>query len=554
MSSFEQKFVQHLPPEFYGDRYMTPSKATIKARLLLMIAQDELPTNCNEMDIKALMVPHAGLNYSGLCAASAYASLLGNGKRIKKIKNVVIMSTRHSGKPGILVPNISYFQYANHKFKINSQFYTEFNTIKGITMRNDEEFLNEHSLEIQMPFIWSLFVGRNIKYIPMLVGELTIEQLNKISDLLNKLNVEDTLWIINTDLMHVNGTYGYEIGTKLTRKLIEKESQIVKYIIKPDEYSPYAILSKNNKNTYTICGVHVLILWTAIAKDMDLIGKISSYYTSLHMTHTTMLTKPPDALSQKFDINQMFYRFKDERIRDGSVSYLGMVYIEKCVSNQYPLKSKLTRYEKYALCDYAARITEHLIRVKPKDKTIEASKTPLPFISGSYTQNFGCFVTFKSNGKLRGCIGTILYNNKDGEDSDEKLLSTINKYTVEAGFNDSRNGLTANNPLTLEEFMNDLKIYINILSVPKLISERDKPNTKALSKWKIGKEGILLYDKKYKNQSVFLPSVPIDMQWTKEETMRQLCIKGNFKSEEAWKYKYVDIYVIPGYEFSSRSY
>lgn len=554
MKSFEQKFVQHLPPQFYGDRDMTFSLATLKARLLLMLAEDNLPTNCNEMDIKAIVVPHAGLNYSGLCAASAYAALLGNGKRLNKIKNIVIMSTRHTGKPGILVPNISYFEYAGAKFKINSQFYTEFNTIKGITMRNDEEFLNEHSLEIQMPFIWSLFVGRDIKYIPMLVGELTIDQLNKISDLLNRLNVEDTLWIINSDMMHVNGTYNYEIGNKLTRKLIEKESQIAKYIIKPDEYSPHTIISKDHKNTYTICGIYCLVLWTAIAKDMDLIGKISSYYTSLHITHTSMLTKPRNALSQQFDIGQMFYRFKDERIRQGSVSYLGMIYIEKSALDKYPLKSKLTRYEKYALCDYVARITEHLIRVKPKNKMIEASKTPLPFVSGSYVHNFGCFITFKSKEKLRGCIGTILYNDMDNEDNNEKLLSTINKYTVEAGFNDTRTGLTAENPLTLEEFMNDLKIYINILGIPKLISDKDKPNKEVLSKWKLGYEGILIYDKKHKKQSVFLPSVPVDMGWSKEETMKQLCIKGKFNKPNSWTYKYVDIYVIPGYEFDEHSY
>jgi AmmeMemoRadiSam system protein B len=178
MNQFEDSFVQHIPNSYYElHDFENRVNAIFKARKLLLLADDYLHSNVNEHDIKAIFVPHAGFKYSGICAASAYNAVLGNGSRINKIKNIVILSTRHSGKAGILVPNIDYFVYNHHKFRVNNSLYTEFNTINGVIMENDIEFLEEHSIEIQMPFIWNLFVGQNIKYLPILVGQLTNKQI-----------------------------------------------------------------------------------------------------------------------------------------------------------------------------------------------------------------------------------------------------------------------------------------------------------------------------------------------------------------------------------------
>ena len=563
MTEFEEKFVQHLENSFYGlERDDNIYKTPLIARLLLMMAERDLPSNCDSSDIKAIMVPHAGLSYSGLCAASAYASVLGSGKNLNNIENIVLLGTRHSGNPGILVPNIDYFEYCGHKFQVNNDFYTEYNTTKGITMKNDNEFLEEHSLEIQMPFIWSLFVGKRIKYIPMLVGELTQSELDNISEILSRLNLKKTLWIITSDLMHVNGHHGYEINTNLTKELIKTESQMSLHFVKPEKSSAYSLVSEYRRKKPTICGIHALILWTAIAKNMNLVGKITSYYSSLHITDTNMLTKPKHSINQKFQIEDMFIRFHSER-RRGSVSYLGLVYITQSDLQKYSIMNRLTHYEKYALHDFATRIIQHLLKTKPVDTLKEAYNTPPPFISGSYMERLGCFITFKNNGKLRGCIGNILYNDKEEHDidtpgKDNKLLTCIIKNTVNAGFNDTRRGLTKDNPLTLDEFNTWLTIDINILGKPQLISEKKKRNVEIIDKWRLGIDGILLFDTFDGQSSIFLPSVPIDMEWDKLTTLHHLYIKAYDSSKKnrspyknEWNNPNINLYIIHCYEFSN---
>lgn len=567
MTDFEKKFVQHLDNSFYG---LGPrdnrNNAIFIARLLLMMAEDQLPSNCHESDIKAIIVPHAGLSYSGLCAASAYAAVLGKGRNINNIENIVLLGTRHSGKKGILVPNIDYFEYNGYKFRVNNQFYTEYNTTNGISLKNSSEFLDEHSLEIQMPFIWNLFVGKSIKYIPMLVGELTHRELDNISDILSRLNLKNTLWIITSDLMHVNGHHGYELSDNMTRQLIKIESQMALHFVKPNKSSKSALISeyKDKEAKPTICGIHALILWTAIAKNMDLVGKITSYYSSLHITDTDMLTKPRHTITQKFKIDEMFTRF--QRKRDSCVSYLGMVYISQFALQQYPIDKKLTHYEKYALHDFVIRIAKHLIQTKPENKLKEACNTAPPFISGSYMQKLGCFITFKNKGKLRGCIGNILYNDKEENDTniagkDNKLLTCIIKNTVNAGFDDTRKGLTKDNPLKLKEFDDGLTVDINILGKPQLISEKKKRNVEIIDKWRLGRDGILLFDRYDGKSAVFLPSVPYDMGWDKLTTLHHLYVKAYESSDKTsapykneWNNPNIDLYIIPGYEFNHRSF
>lgn len=551
MNHFEKEFAQHLPNSFYG---INPKGSFLEkigyARNLLQMAETYLPTHISEQDIKALIVPHAGLQYSGLCAASAYQSILGQGKRVQKIKNVVVLSTRHSGKSGLLIPNLDHFIYNKTKYKIIDKFYTEFSTYDGITFDNSKEFLEEHSFEIQMPFIWNLFPGGKIKMLPILVGQLTQSQLFKIADLLSRLNTEDTLWIVSGDLMHVNGHFGYNIESNLTHELIRKESQMAINFIQPGKESCLSLINANKTKKHTICGIHALILWTAIAKNMKLIGKVSSYYTSLHTTNTTMIVKEKDDILPKVNIKELFHRFKNEiSQRQSSVSYLGMIYLSKEKLNTYPLERRLTRYEKYAIYDFVKRITKHIIHTNPKNKLNEAYKTPPPFVSGSYLQKLAVFITFKNKGELRGCIGTTS-NNTD-------MLSNVIKYTVEAGFNDSRPGLTRTLPIRLSEFKDGLTIDINLLDSPRLISDvikkgkAIKPNDKILNRWDIDIDGIMLIDKHSNKSALFLPSVANEMGWNKEETLAHLSNKARLMAED-WQKPGVELYIIPGYEFGSK--
>ena len=64
---------------------------------LLSEAKDKYNSNILPRLIKAIVVPHAGYNYSGLCAAASYASTLDNDLNPnRKIKRIIILGTWHS--------------------------------------------------------------------------------------------------------------------------------------------------------------------------------------------------------------------------------------------------------------------------------------------------------------------------------------------------------------------------------------------------------------------------------------------------------------------------
>jgi uncharacterized protein (TIGR00296 family) len=73
----------------------------------------------------------------------------------------------------------------------------------------------------------------------------------------------------------------------------------------------------------------------------------------------------------------------------------------------------------------------------------------------------GCFVSLhKTDGSLRGCIGTI-------EPVEENLFKEITRNAIAAAFRDSRFS-----PLTLEK-MDEVEISVDILTVPEEIFDLD---------------------------------------------------------------------------------
>jgi AmmeMemoRadiSam system protein B/uncharacterized protein (TIGR00296 family) len=550
--NFINKFVEHIPNVYYG---IEPQESKLfviaKAQRLLTTAKNELYSHVNSADVKAILVPHSGFDYSGICMASAYSALLRNSK---KINRVVILSTRHSGKAGILIPDLDYFTFNYHKFKIDNSLYGELSTTSGITICNDIEFLEEHSLEIQMPFIYNLFNASNIKFVPMLVGELNDKQLIKISEILKKYDSDNTIWIISSDMMHVNGQYEYKMdNSTLSDSLIRYESQYSIHFLNPTKLSYLSLMKYHNrqKKKPTICGINAIILWTYIAQDMGLIGKITSYYSSLHIKKLNMMTQ--DKLNNEIHVNlqSMFHRFIDTTDEEGCVSYLGAVYIPLIKNQSYLLNNYLTAYEKMALVDFVKRIVFNIannITLGNPYSMKMSWQTPSPIISGTYLLKLASYVTFKNKNKnkMRGCIGTM------SEEYD--ILTNITKYAGEAGFNDIRSGLTKDNPLTANEiYSGALQISINLLGAPKLLSDglsRKISNDKLIEQWQIGKDGIMIYDIVSNKTASYLPHVPHTHGWNIHKTMEELSKKAGLLYND-WKKDTINIYVISGYEFSN---
>jgi len=133
------------------------------------------------------------------------------------------------------------------------------------------------------------------------------------------------------------------------------------------------------------------------------------------------------------------------------------------------------------------------------------------------------FITLKQNGRLRGCIGSLVAH--------QELYNDLVINAQKAAFKDPRFP-----PLKLEEIKHT-SIEISILSNAVLVKYDSVKDLK--NKIKIGIDGIIL---KYKNQqATFLPQVWEDLK-TFDDFFSSLAKKGGFDisclSDGASVYKY----------------
>lgn len=188
-------------PVFAGSFY--PEKPEELTNLLNSYKQD-LKINYKS---KAIIVPHAGITYSGHAAMVAFQHLELN-------ENIFIIApSHHESFNNIALPEYTYFDTPLGSLEVNNRL------IKDISDRfpcivADEVFDKEHSIEVQLPFIQNLFcphiqsamdfvkglknIGKKFKIVPILVGDC---DYRLISDLISAY-WENSSFVISSDLSH----------------------------------------------------------------------------------------------------------------------------------------------------------------------------------------------------------------------------------------------------------------------------------------------------------------------------------------------------------------
>ncbi|HWR54241.1 MAG TPA: AmmeMemoRadiSam system protein B, partial [Bryobacteraceae bacterium] len=115
-------------------------------------------------------------------------------------------------------------------------------------------------------------------------------------------------------------------------------------------------------------------------------------------------------------------------------------------------------------------------------------------------QRAGVFVTIKKRGELRGCVGDIAAR--------QPLWSAVSDRALEAATADPRFP-----PLSLKE--GPVSLEISILTPVKKVADWEE--------FKVG-QGVILQLKG--RSATFLPQVPVEMGWTREQTLEELAKKA----------------------------
>ncbi|KKQ11859.1 MAG: hypothetical protein US22_C0011G0009 [candidate division TM6 bacterium GW2011_GWF2_36_6] len=117
-------------------------------------AKKEFGFVIDPMSVKGLIVPHAGMYYSGLCAAATYQSLLlPNGEKNDKFKNVIILAPSHTTfVNGVALPDYSTYKTVLGEIKIDTNAIRILSKSEIFTVMK-EAHDKEHAIEIQLPFL-----------------------------------------------------------------------------------------------------------------------------------------------------------------------------------------------------------------------------------------------------------------------------------------------------------------------------------------------------------------------------------------------------------------
>ena len=151
---------------------------------------------------QAIIVPHAGH-----AMMSAY-------QHFEPSENIFIIApSHHESFNNIALPEYSFFETPLGNLEVNNKLIAEI-AEKFPCIVADEVFENEHSIEVQLPFIQNMFlphkqsavdfvknlkkIGKKIKIVPVLVGNC---DYRLISDLISAY-WENSSFIISSDLSH----------------------------------------------------------------------------------------------------------------------------------------------------------------------------------------------------------------------------------------------------------------------------------------------------------------------------------------------------------------
>lgn len=146
---------------------------------------------------EGIVAPHASLSYCGSCLAAAYRSVSG-----RPVRRVLILGPAYRDpEPALIVPESRGFSTPLGTIPVIDMLKKVTANQKLPLLKKDIPHLEEHCLEIQLPFIQYLFPDAGI--IPVLVGEegpVCYQAVQRLIAELRREGTEDLLTVLSVNL------------------------------------------------------------------------------------------------------------------------------------------------------------------------------------------------------------------------------------------------------------------------------------------------------------------------------------------------------------------
>ncbi|MEI6631518.1 MAG: AmmeMemoRadiSam system protein B [bacterium] len=329
-------------------------------------------------DIRLLISPHAGYEYSARVAAYGYSLI-----RDKEYDTVIIIAPSHNLYfEGVAIWPKGSFRTPLGDIAVDADFCKRLPGLGFNLKRIPEAFLREHALEVQLPFLQRALKG--FKIVPLITGKLNFSDYQLLAHSLSLLTKDmKCLLVASTDLSHY---HSYEEANKIDKLTIS-------YIKNLDAQGLY---NQSLSGNIEACGISAVITGILYAKELGLSGvSILKYANSGDVTGDY----------------------------DRVVGYLSAaIYKEEESSLKKGEGNMLDAKQKKRLLDIARDSIATYLKTGEKLELSEKDSVLL--------EECGAFVTLHERGELRGCIGNLIGRGP--------LYLTVRDMAVESAVGDPR--------------------------------------------------------------------------------------------------------------------
>jgi AmmeMemoRadiSam system protein B/AmmeMemoRadiSam system protein A len=453
-----------------------PADSAALAEMIAAHLAQVKPGPAIDGELIALIVPHAGLVYSGKIAANSYKLLKGSD-----VQSIVLCGPSHRQLfDGISVygPSVSW-KTPLGTVPCDSALCRRLIDQNRLIRFSSEGHAMEHSLEVQLPYIQTVLPDAAI--VPVVMGNQRPETVDiTASALANVTEHSNSILIASSDWQHYRPA---SVGWKMDSLGMECLKDL-----DPDRLQ--RLLAQGQVEA---CGGGPItaVLKAAIARGAN----------------RAMILRYGD--SGDFDGH-----------KDRVVGYIAAaIYKSKeggDMSSESPAgdgsssreaegQSYLTEQERRELLSIARQSIAHFLTHR---------ELPSLEASGVLADPGAAFVTLQKGGRLRGCIGYTA--------AVKPLYQTVAECAVQAAMNDPRFP-----PLKPDE-LDAIHIEISVLTPLRKVD--------SLQEIKVGRDGLMI--SLGRNRGLLLPQVATEYGWSRDEFLENTCLKAglapdSYKSPDA---------------------
>lgn len=440
----------------------------------------------------ALIAPHAGYQFSAPVAAFAYKLLAG-----LRLDDVVVVGPSHaSAFGGALLTEATAWRTPLGDVAVDTAL-SEALASKApeLFRRSDALQASEHSIEVQLPFLQVAL--KEFKFVPVLLNDFSEGNCRAVAAALAEaLKGRRALLVASTDMAHYPARGLCRQVDLCTLSLMERMDIPGLYAWEEEAVRKYAAREVH----CTLCGLGPVVTVLIAARELgaDKVTRLkyanSGEVVSLTADRSVGYCAVAVSDSKGKPLSEEAAGSSEEQAAGGGREM-----------QEAPLGSpdNLTDAQKKALLKLAREailtwVKDHRRVNPPKDEP-------------AFLEPRAVFVTLKSGGRLRGCIGCL--------EAEAALGEAVVEYAIAAAVRDPRFP-----PVSPGE-VDGLDIHISVLSP---LQPVDKPEDIIL-----GKHGIVV--EQGFRRGVFLPEVAIEQGWDLPTTLTILCREKAGLPGDAWK-------------------